>query len=73
MTKMIQCKLCGHKFDETTAQPIDCNCGCGGNNVLCPNCGYEVRLPRTNIPKKPKKEEERGFMGKLMSKLRMGN
>ena len=52
---MIQCKLCGHKFDETTAQPRDCNCGCGGNNVLCPNCGYEVRLPRTNIPKKPKK------------------
>ena len=85
---MIQCRICGCKFDEKNVKPCGCscafggchgnnvrcpNCGCGGNNVLCPNCGYEVRLPRTNIPKKPKKEEEMGFMGKLMSKLRMGN
>ncbi|MCD7781293.1 MAG: hypothetical protein LUG89_01125 [Methanosphaera sp.] len=70
---MIECRLCGHNFDENEAEMIDCNCGCGGDNVLCPNCGYEVRLPRENRPKKVKKEEDMGFFGKLMQALRMGN
>ncbi|OED29972.1 hypothetical protein [Methanosphaera sp. WGK6] len=70
---MIKCKLCGFEFDETKEELIDCNCGCGGDNVFCPNCGYEVRLPRSSIPKKVKKEEEQGFFGRMASKLRMGN
>ena len=28
---MISCKLCGHEFDETKAEELDCNCGCGGH------------------------------------------
>lgn len=70
---MVQCKLCGHEFDEDEAELIDCKCGCGGDNVLCPNCGYEVRLPRTNKPRRIKKDEELGFFGKLANALRMGN
>ena len=68
---MISCKLCGHEFDETKAEELDCNCGCGGNKVLCPNCGYEVRLPRDSMPRKIKKQEEMGFFGKIMQKFRM--
>ena len=62
---MIQCKLCGHKFDETTAQPIDCNCGCGGNNVLCPNCGYD--MPR---PKELKKTNNENFNFSIMDRIK---
>ncbi|MDD6286008.1 hypothetical protein [Candidatus Methanosphaera massiliense] len=70
---IVECKLCGNKFESSEAEEIECNCGCGGENVLCPNCGYEVRLPRTGMPKKVKKEEDMGFFGKVMSALRMGN
>ncbi len=68
---MIECKLCGHKFDENKAELLDCNCGCGGNKVMCPNCGYEVRLPRTDKPRKIKKQEEMGVLGKVISTFRM--
>lgn len=68
---MISCKLCGHEFDENTAEAIDCNCGCGSDKVLCPNCGYEVRLPRKDMPRKVKKQEEMGFFGKIMQIFRM--
>ncbi len=68
---MIECRLCGCKFDEDKAELLDCNCGCGGNKVMCPNCGYEVRLPRTNQPRRFKKQEEMGLVGKIVSALRM--
>lgn len=68
---MISCKLCGHEFDETKEELLDCTCGCGGDKVLCPNCGYEVRLPNGSIPRKVKKQEEMGFFGKIMKVFRM--
>ena len=68
---MISCRLCGKEFDETTEELLECTCGCGSDKVLCPNCGYEVRLPNSNIPKKVKKEEEMGFFGKIMKAFRM--
>ncbi len=39
---MVQCKLCGYKFDETKIEPCTHCFACGGNMVPCPNCGYEV-------------------------------
>lgn len=33
----MECKICGTVYDESTAENLDCNCGCGGDLVLCPN------------------------------------
>lgn len=44
---MIQCRLCGHRFDETKIGPCDCDCpfgDCHGANVKCPNCGYDMPI-----------------------------
>jgi len=68
---MLSCRLCGHEFDETKEELLDCTCGCGGDKVLCPNCGYEVRLPNDARPKKVKKQEDMGFFGKVMKRFRM--
>jgi hypothetical protein len=68
---MISCKLCGHEFDESKEELLDCTCGCGGDKVLCPNCGYEVRLPNSNMGRRVKKQEEMGFFGKVMKIFRM--
>ncbi|MBQ6218414.1 MAG: hypothetical protein IJJ47_01660 [Methanosphaera sp.] len=45
---MIQCRLCGCKFDESKVDKTKCNCGfdCHGTNVLCPNCGFDVPVPK---------------------------
>lgn len=69
---MAECRLCGHKFDETKEELLECHCGCGSNKVLCPNCGYEVRV-KSAIPEKPKTDEELGLLGKLVKALRMSN
>ena len=47
------------KLVETKEELLDCSCGCGGDKVLCPNCGYEVRLPNDARPKKVKKQVQR--------------
>ena len=66
---MISCKLCGHEFDELKAEPLECGCGCGSSKVMCPNCGYEVRL-NTNIPR-PKKDDNSSFFSKITKRFRM--
>ncbi len=46
---MIQCMLCGCNFDESKVGPCDFRCGfgdCHGANVLCPNCGHDVPVPK---------------------------
>ncbi|MBE6487689.1 MAG: hypothetical protein E7Z86_03140 [Methanosphaera stadtmanae] len=67
---MATCKLCGHEFDESKEELLECNCGCGGDKVSCPNCGYEVRIT-SNVAKRPVKEEEAGLLGKFIQKFRM--
>lgn len=67
---MIQCRLCGHKFDESKVDKTKCNCAfdCHGANVLCPNCGYDVPVPkelRQNIPRSDKES----FLNKLKDSL----
>lgn len=49
---MIQCRICGCKFDEKNVKPCGCSCafgGCHGNNVRCPNCGYDMPLSLIHI------------------------
>lgn len=64
---MIQCRLCGCKFDETRVKSCACNCafgGCNGNNVRCPNCGHDIPLSgelKNNI----KESREISFMDKI--------
>lgn len=60
----MECKICGTVYDESTAENLDCNCGCSGDLVLCPNCGYAVKIPG---PKKKK-----SFAEKITSMFRMG-
>ena len=67
---MAVCRLCGHEFDETKEELLECNCGCGSDKVLCPNCGYDVRV-KSNVARRPKTEDEMGFFGKLINRLRM--
>ena len=46
---MLQCRLCGCNFDERTVGPCNQKCGfgdCHGTNVLCPNCGHDVPVPK---------------------------
>ncbi|WP_304123828.1 hypothetical protein [Methanosphaera cuniculi] len=63
---MAQCKLCGTTFNEDEAETIDCNCGCGSDLYLCPNCGYAIKLSVKE------KEEKRSFLKKLTDAFRMG-
>ena len=65
---MIQCMLCGCKFDETKLGPCTCECafgGCGGANVRCPNCGMEIVLPKDKRPKTS--DQNKSFLSKLKS------
>ncbi|RAP52043.1 MAG: hypothetical protein BZ138_03710 [Methanosphaera sp. rholeuAM270] len=45
---MLQCMICGHKFDESKVDRTKCSCGhnCHGTNLPCPNCGFDVYVPR---------------------------
>ena len=64
---MLQCRLCGHKFDETKVGPCNCSCGfgnCHGSNVLCPNCGFDVPVP------KELRKDNNNNKGSFLSKLR---
>ena len=70
---MCRCKLCGKEFDHEEAEIIDCNCGCGGDNVLCLNCGYEVRLPREYRLQRPKLKKEDTLFTKVRRIFQMGN
>lgn len=67
---MAVCRLCRHEFDESKEELLECNCGCGSDKVLCPNCGYEVRI-KSNVARRPKTEKEMGLLGKLIGFLRM--
>ncbi len=64
---MAECRICGCVFDEKKAERIDCNCGCGGDIILCPNCGYTIKLNTNN-----NKEQNQGFFKKIVNSLRMG-
>ena len=72
----LKCKLCGYEFDSDDAEEADCNCGCGGSLVFCPNCSYEVRLPKeaqSNLTKKDIDRADNSFLGKVKNVFRMGN
>lgn len=72
---MMQCKLCGCKFDETKVAPCDCACafgGCNGNNVRCPNCGHDMPVPRElrkNMQTMDKKEAT-SLIGKIIKSIK---
>ena len=45
---MMKCTLCGFKFDEMDRSICECNCGfsgCGGDFLICPECGYHMVAP----------------------------
>ena len=50
---MLECRICGCKFDEQKVDRTQCNCGsdCRGVNVPCPQCGFDVLVPRHLRPK----------------------
>ena len=48
---MLKCDICGCEFDHTEAGDCDCGMGCGGQNVKCPNCGFDIPVPRELRPK----------------------
>ena len=65
---MIQCRLCGYKFDETKVGPCNCNCpfgDCHGANVLCPNCGYDVP-----VLSKQKNIDKESFFTKIKNQFK---
>ena len=65
----MQCMLCGCKFDLEEASKCECNCafgGCGGQNVKCPNCGFDIPVPRELRPK-----NNSTIFNKLKSTLKM--
>lgn len=64
---MIQCMLCGCKFDEKKVDRAQCNCGfdCHGANVPCPNCGIDVAVPKELRPKIDKES----FLSKLKKSI----
>lgn len=65
---MIQCRICGCKFDEKNVKPCGCSCafgGCHGNNDRCPNCGYD--MPR---PKEFKKTNNENFNFSVMDRIK---
>lgn len=45
---MLECRICGCKFDVKDVDRSHCNCGfnCGGINAPCPNCGFDVLIPK---------------------------
>ena len=65
---MIQCNMCGCKFDEKTIKPCNCCCGCGGANTPCPRCGYEIRLPKDKRPKNLKSNSIFGSLKNMFNK-----
>ena len=65
----MQCMLCGCKFDLEEASKCECSCtfgGCGGQNVKCPNCGFDMPVPRELRPK-----NNSGIMNKLKSSFKI--
>ena len=45
---MMKCTLCGFKFDEMDRSPCECSCafgGCGGDFLVCPECGHHMIAP----------------------------
>lgn len=72
---MIQCRLCGCKFDETQVKPCGCNCafgGCNGDNVRCPNCGHDIPLPR-ELKNNIKESREISFIDKIKKSFKQDN
>jgi len=45
---MLECRICGCKFNLEDVDRSHCNCGfnCGGINAPCPKCGFDVLIPR---------------------------
>lgn len=45
---MLECRICGCKFDVNDIDRSHCNCrfNCGGINAPCPNCGFDVLVPK---------------------------
>jgi len=69
---MMQCRLCGCKFDEKTVEPCECHCvfgGCNGANVRCPNCGYDMPLP----PELRSKQESNSLFKRIRTSLKQQN
>ncbi len=63
---MLECRICGHKFELEEADRSHCNCGfnCGGINAPCPNCGFDVL-----IPKELRKNDSKSVMSRIRSML----
>lgn len=62
---MVECKICGTIYNEKKAEKLDCSCGCGGDLILCPNCGYALKLNN-------KTKNKNNFFKKLTDIFRMG-
>ena len=45
---MLECRICGCKFDVKDVDRSHCDRGfnCGGINAPCPNCGFDVLIPK---------------------------
>ncbi len=69
---MLQCMICGNKFDETKVDRTRvCNCGfdCHGANVPCPNCGFDVFVPK-ELRKDVDYFDKESFLSKLKNTLK---
>ena len=74
---MMQCMICGCKFDETKVEPCGCNCafgGCNGKNVRCPNCGHDMPFPwelRKNLSNNMSAEDKTSFLEKIKKSIKI--
>jgi len=68
---MLQCMICGHKFDEQKVDRAQCNCGfdCHGANVPCPNCGIDVMVPK-ELRQNVESFDKKSFLNRLKNTLR---
>ncbi|WP_455645786.1 hypothetical protein [Methanosphaera sp.] len=72
---MMQCMLCGCKFDETKVEPCGCNCafgGCNGENVRCPNCGHDMPIPR-ELKKNLTEDQQKSLLTRIINSLKSEN